>query len=507
MGAVYEARHNGTGRRCAVKVIAGEALAKSADIVSRFQREAMASGAIESQYIAQVTDTGVDPQSGSPYIVMELLVGEDVEQAVKRLGPLPPDVALRVAAQACLGLQKAHEAGVVHRDIKPANIFLTRRDGGEILAKLLDFGIAKVRADPLSSPEGKSLTRTGSMLGSPLYMSPEQAVGEKTLDHRTDIWSLGVVMYEALTGATPHPSAETVGALIVKICSEPSPPVQELAPWVPPEVAAIVHRALALDPAARWASASEMYAAVRVLLPGGHALDESMLVPLSAEAKQSAAARFSLPGDVRAPVPQSPSSRLSIPDASGAVVRGTMAGTSESIADEPSRGRGLPRSRSVVPIVLGLAVAACVAVGAWVSSRTQPVVDRSAATGLVEPQSAMPPAPTAPPPVADRTGRLVVLPANVRTEVDGAEVVATNGTVAIVGPLGSTHHVRLSSAGRERLADVVMTSDGVVPALVDLDPSPAPTAAPPPPRRVVAAAPPPSEPAEPRKNALRMDMK
>ena len=155
MGAVYEARNRGTGRRVAVKVIAGEALAKNQEVVARFQREALASGAIESQYIAHVLDTGVDPASGSPYMVMELLSGEDLEHAIKRLGPLPPELALRVVAQACLGLQKAHEVGVVHRDIKPANIFLATRDGGEIVAKILDFGIAKVKMEELSGESAR----------------------------------------------------------------------------------------------------------------------------------------------------------------------------------------------------------------------------------------------------------------------------------------------------------------------------------------------------------------
>src|SRR5271170_6253588 len=273
MGAVYEARHLGTARRVAVKVISSESLSKSAEAVSRFQREAMASGAIESQYIATVLDTGVDPATGSPYMVMELLVGEDIEQTLRRIGPFQPELALRVIGQACLGLQKAHEANVVHRDIKPANIFLTRRDGGEVVAKLLDFGIAKMKTESFTSSEGKSLTRTGTMLGSPLYMSPEQALGRKNSDHRTDIWSLGVVLYETLTGKAPHTEAETIGELIVNICHKPAPHVQDFAPWVPPEVAAIVHRALALDPASRFQTAADMFAAIRARLPQGRAVD------------------------------------------------------------------------------------------------------------------------------------------------------------------------------------------------------------------------------------------
>ena len=310
MGAVYEARHLGTARRVAVKVISTESLSKSAEVVSRFQREAMASGAIESQYIATVLDTGVDPATGSPYMVMELLVGEDIEQTLRRIGPFQPELALRVIGQACLGLQKAHEANVVHRDIKPANIFLTRRDGGEVVAKILDFGIAKMKTESFTSSEGKSLTRTGTMLGSPLYMSPEQALGRKNIDHRTDIWSLGVVLYETLTGKAPHTDSETIGELIVNICHKPAPHVQDLAPWVPPEVAAIVHRALALDPNARFATAADMFAAIRMQLPHGHTLDEPMFVALSPQARGLARSRLSLADSMERAIPDERQSSL-----------------------------------------------------------------------------------------------------------------------------------------------------------------------------------------------------
>ena len=246
MGAVYEARHKATGRHVAVKVIVGEALAKNAEVVRRFEREAMATGKIQSQYIAHTLDAGVDPATGSPYLVMDLFQGEDLQHAIGRLGPLQPDVALRIAAQVCLGLQKAHEADVIHRDIKPANIFLARHEESEIVVKILDFGIAKVKLDGAEAP-GPAMTRTGSMLGSPLYMSPEQARGRKTVDQRSDIWSVGVVLYEALTGTTPHAQAETIGEIIIQICATPPRPVQELAPWVPQAVADIVHKALALE--------------------------------------------------------------------------------------------------------------------------------------------------------------------------------------------------------------------------------------------------------------------
>jgi serine/threonine-protein kinase len=285
MGAVYEARHLGTGRRVAVKVIVGEGLAKNAEVVARFQREARATGEIESQHIAHIFDTGTDPESKNPYMVMEFLQGEDLQQLLQRVGALSPDVAMRIVAQACIGLEKAHAAGVVHRDIKPANLFLARRDAGEVVVKLLDFGVAKVKMDQFASVEKAALTRTGAMIGSPLYMSPEQARGDKGIDGRTDLWSLGVVLYEALAGTTPNANIESMGGLILAICTAPPRPIAEKAPWLPPQVAVIVHKALELDPAARYGSAGEMLGAIRGLLPGGWAVQESMLAPLPPETR------------------------------------------------------------------------------------------------------------------------------------------------------------------------------------------------------------------------------
>src|SRR5512133_1177024 len=154
MGSVYEAAHTGTGRRCALKVISSEGLTRDPNIVSRFQREARAAGAIDTQYIAQVLDADVDKETNLPFLVVEYLDGEDLQHLLKRTGPISPELAMRIAAQVCLGLQKAHDANVVHRDIKPANLFLTRRDAGEIVVKMLDFGIAKVKMDQAHSTEG-----------------------------------------------------------------------------------------------------------------------------------------------------------------------------------------------------------------------------------------------------------------------------------------------------------------------------------------------------------------
>jgi serine/threonine-protein kinase len=277
MGAVYEARHVGTGRRVAVKIILG-AGAQEQEQVTRFQREARAVGAVESDHIAQVFDTGRDRETGAPYIAMEFLEGEDVQELITRLGPLPVDLALRITLQACLGLQRAHQAGVIHRDIKPANLYLARKEGGARVVKLLDFGVAKTT----SAPGDHALTKTGAMMGSPLYMSPEQARGAAAVDARTDLWSLGISLFQTMTGKRPNDHVTGLGELLITICSTPAPWIQTVAPWVPPEVARVVQKALSIDLAGRYADAGEMAQALQALLPYGHAIVDAMLVPLGA---------------------------------------------------------------------------------------------------------------------------------------------------------------------------------------------------------------------------------
>ena len=282
MGTVYEARHLGTGRRIALKLIRSEASDNNGfgDRIQRFAREAQAAGSIDSQHVVQVMDTGLDTASGRPYLVMELLEGEDLRQLLRRARVLPQDLVLRIAVQACLGLAKAHERGVIHRDIKAANIFVSRDDRASVVVKILDFGIAKMRAQPWAAV-AKDLTQSGAVLGSPSYMSPEQAIGSRSLDARSDLWSLGVVMYEALCGSTPHGRELTLGALIVDICSRPAPPLRERAAWVTEEVATIVHRALALEPSQRFSTALEMRAAILALLPDDTIRDSELTSVLS----------------------------------------------------------------------------------------------------------------------------------------------------------------------------------------------------------------------------------
>jgi eukaryotic-like serine/threonine-protein kinase len=278
MGTVYMAEHETTGQRVAVKIIHSRLLAPDGDGARRFRREARAASAINCEHIVRVFDAGEDEATGLLYLVMELLDGEDLQSLIDRVGPLDPHAALLITAQALAGLREAHEANIVHRDIKPANLFLARGKAGAITVKLVDFGIAKIKGGPLRGVEPTGLTTSSSMLGSPLYMSPEQVMSSKDVDHRTDIWSIGSVLYCALTGRAPHAGIDSVGRLLVTICNTKPAPAQVRAPWLPRAIPELLDPALHLEPEGRYPTAADMLDAIRSLLPEGAALHEGMLV-------------------------------------------------------------------------------------------------------------------------------------------------------------------------------------------------------------------------------------
>jgi serine/threonine-protein kinase len=355
MGAVYEARHAGTGRRVALKVILDAG--PDRQHVVRFHREARAVGGVESDHIAQVFDTGTDTESNAPYIAMEFLEGEDLEHVLVRLGPLPVDLALRITHQACLGLVAAHGAGVVHRDIKPANIFLVRRPDGQRVVKLLDFGVAKVT----HAEDNHQLTRTGALMGSPLYMSPEQARGSGQVDLRTDLWSLGITLFESLTGRRLNEDATGLGDLLIAICTKPAPPIEAFAPWVPPEVSQIIARALRIDPAERYPDASSFASAIAALLPLGNVVTEPMLVSLD----PALAATRNAGVGASQPPPLVSSSRPSVPQTA---LAGSAPPRTSSLppprVGTAASGAGLGSSAMVPPTTLGNTGGAAVAPGA-----------------------------------------------------------------------------------------------------------------------------------------------
>ena len=471
MGAVYEAERLDDGARVAIKLIEGARVRDDPARFGRFQREAWAVGAIDTEHIARLIEAGTDEERDAPFMAMELLDGEDLHQLIKRVGPLSPDVALRVVAQACIGVAKAHEARVVHRDIKPANIFLARRPGGEIVVKILDFGIAKIRPDEPVDGETTGLTRTGSMIGSPLYMSPEQARGVRDIGYRSDIWSLGVVLYRALSGHTPNEGSEALGDLIIALCSALPQPVQEIAPWVPPAMAAIVDGALQIDPDARFQSADAMLDAMRALLPGGFALREEMLAAPDAGARARVAPRLertgghsSTPGTGRGtPRPSARPGPPATPDPREPTTRADVARTQQP---PPAEARWTRTALAGVFIVLGALAAAVVG-----SQRGRGPASPAGASSTPTPSSisSIPTAtPSAAPAPTSRRVAVVVLPADAAVEVDGVPRAVHDGTVDLEGTPGSTHRVRVAKGGREVVVEVAVTEIGAVPAKVEL---------------------------------------
>jgi serine/threonine protein kinase len=195
-----------------------------------------------------VFDVGTDDALGL-YLVMELLTGEDLAARIAREKRLPAPVAVRIALQVARALAKAHEAGVVHRDLKPANIFLSEREDDEPWVKILDFGISKV-IDASRAESKLAVTRAGMVVGTPQYMSPEQARGD-SVDEKTDVWALGLVLYEMLAGRPAYPELATYEAFIIRLVSQPPDPLREVAPWVPASLAEVVHQALEHDAAKR----------------------------------------------------------------------------------------------------------------------------------------------------------------------------------------------------------------------------------------------------------------
>ncbi len=254
MGEVWLAENTALAAEVAVKILRAS-LVESKQAIERFRQEARAAAQIKSPHVVQIFDQGITPE-GDPYIVMELLAGEDLGKHIKREGAMDPgDVAL-LLEQAGRALHKAHAAGVVHRDIKPANIFLLEGEG-RVFIKLVDFGIAKI-ADGLSP----SMTASDALLGTPYYMSPEQLMSPKYVDHRADVWALGVVAYHCLTGHVPF-DGETIGALSLAVAKADPTPVTALRKDLPSALDAWFARALARDVDARFQSAEELADAFR----------------------------------------------------------------------------------------------------------------------------------------------------------------------------------------------------------------------------------------------------
>jgi eukaryotic-like serine/threonine-protein kinase len=251
MGVVVAATHLELGTPIALKFLHHD-MTQNQSVVERFMREARSSAQLRGENVCRVSDVG-RTESGQPFLVMELLAGQDLGTLLKTNGALPVTVAAEVIMQACIALGEAHAVGVIHRDIKPGNLFWTQRPDGSALIKVLDFGVAK-------APEelNMSLTQTQNVIGSPGYMSPEQLKSSKSVDPRSDIWSLGIVLYELVSAKKPF-EAQSITELALKVAMDPAP---AMSAGIPPSFESVILRCLEKDPQRRYRDVADLAAAL-----------------------------------------------------------------------------------------------------------------------------------------------------------------------------------------------------------------------------------------------------
>src|SRR5688572_21023671 len=264
MAAVYEAENIDIGKRVAVKILAAE-LITSRIVRERFLREARAAAAIRSPYICDVYDSGMFEDR--PFLVMELLEGESLYDMMTRVRKIDVEATLRIATHTARGLSKAHESNVVHRDLKPENIFLTKDEEGRLLAKLVDFGLAKFYEPTGDDALSPRITREGALFGTPAYMSPEQAKGQGEVDHRADLWALGCIVYECLTGRTVWDVQQGVAMILAQIAKGSLPDPRAYRPDVPESFVLWFQKALHPDLGQRFPSARSFLESLELALP------------------------------------------------------------------------------------------------------------------------------------------------------------------------------------------------------------------------------------------------
>jgi serine/threonine-protein kinase len=398
MGAVYLGEHPVIGRKVAIKVLHA-ALARDQDIVARFFNEARAIHLIGHPNIVEILDFGQTPD-GQPYFIMEYLTGEALSEVVAR-GAIPADVVADIADQMCRALAAAHAKGIVHRDLKPHNVQMIEKDGA-MMVKILDFGVAKILAAPDGSQSVK--TRTGSLMGTPLYMSPEQCKGAGLLDHRTDIYSLGVMFFEMLAGRPPF-MAEGIGELFAKHMLEEAPNLLEFAPATPPTMAAAVMKSLNKELDDRFASMDDFRKAM---------LGEIKLAP---SASATAAARTAAIKRSAAPAGASramPATQTMSPQAQSTTLSSATSEIDDELAPKKSN------TGKIIGVVGALGAAAAVAFFVMPKGKE---ADKAKAPVAAMPAPAPAPAP-APPAKTTVTVRFEATPAgtHVFRKADGKDL-------------------------------------------------------------------------------------
>jgi len=380
MGVVVAAHHIQLDEKVAIKFLLPEALSK-AETVERFMREARAAVRIKSEHVARVSDVGV-LEGGEPYMVMERLEGLDLSDWLRQRGVLPVEQAVEFVLQACEAIAEAHALGIVHRDLKPSNLFVVRRADGLWSVKVLDFGISKLTASGASGTD-VSLTSTAAVVGSPLYMPPEQMESSRTVDARADIWALGVVLFELVTGQLPF-AGDTIPEICMRVAATAPRSIRSLRAEIPPDFELVIERCLEKDPRRRYQDVAELAQA---------------LIDFGPERARSSVERIS--GTIRAagptlrpaaPLPASGSDDLSAtatmvdPDSGSDASRGSSAAL-------PRAGRSWS---SMLAMTLGGAALTSLALGAIAWPSAQPPATQVSTTPAIEPRtpevSALPPA-------------------------------------------------------------------------------------------------------------------
>jgi len=298
MGIVFAATHLQLDQKVAIKLLLPDVV-DNHEVVRRFLIEARACSKVRSDHVTQVFDVG--GEEGMPYMVMELLEGENFSQLLKQNGPMPIPMVVDCMLETCEALSFAHPLGIIHRDLKPSNLFLTKDGDGKSVVKVLDFGISKLVAsldETDSSMTRPIVTKTNTLLGSPKYMAPEQMRSARDADARSDIWSLGIIAFELLTGTMPF-GGDSLMALMVATMNDPAPPLQSRRPDAPPELAAAIAKCLEKDPANRFASVAELALA---LAPFGSGRAQAEVLRItrslpSSDARMADAAAAWVPND------------------------------------------------------------------------------------------------------------------------------------------------------------------------------------------------------------------
>jgi serine/threonine-protein kinase len=385
MGIVVAARHLNLDELYAIKVLRPEAL-DVPQAVERFLREARAAARLRGEHVAKVHDVG-KLESGAPYMVMEYLDGSDLKKVIRTQGPLPAEEAAALMIQVCDAISEAHALGIVHRDLKPANLFLIRRPNGTPCMKVLDFGISKQL-----DIDAADLTKTGDLVGTPKYMAPEQMLRMKKADPRSDLWMIGVVLYELVTGQGPF-HADSLPEVVARILAEEALPPSLLMPSVPFWLDAVVARCLRKNPEDRFQSAGELASALRA---GDHAGPPP--APLLGRRRSAPSVPALAQSGEQSGEPQRashgaatlPNAQASKRPSSGSITVSAWGRTGARM------GRGAGRTGAALAAVLGLSVSGAGAY--WVFRGRAPPAESSVAAAPIpvaseEPSRPAPPSP------------------------------------------------------------------------------------------------------------------